>query len=107
MFLDAIIVPFHYKEHLVKRSITHGKFYHKKEVFEEWGISLSSFVQKQLQNNLPENTSITSVPLHFFRKLTRGYNQSEILAKTLAKELGIPYSPLIKKRKHTRHQSHL
>ena len=38
---------------------------------------------------------ITSVPLHPFRFLRRGYNQAEILAKTASEELQIPYEKLL------------
>jgi ComF family protein len=34
---------------------------------------------------------VTSVPLHWLRFIRRGYNQSEILAKTAARELDIEY----------------
>jgi len=38
---------------------------------------------------------ITSVPLHFFRLIRRGYNQAAILAKVAANELQIPYERLL------------
>lgn len=34
---------------------------------------------------------VTSVPLHWLRFIRRGYNQSEVLAKTVSKELDIEY----------------
>lgn len=33
---------------------------------------------------------IVPVPLHWWRRWTRGYNQSEVLAETLAERLGVP-----------------
>jgi ComF family protein len=36
---------------------------------------------------------IVPVPLHWWRRLTRGYNQSEVLARGLAKHLRIPCQP--------------
>ncbi|OGL45488.1 MAG: hypothetical protein A2161_19410 [Candidatus Schekmanbacteria bacterium RBG_13_48_7] len=33
---------------------------------------------------------IIPVPLHFFRRFKRGYNQSELLANTLSKHVGLP-----------------
>ena len=35
-------------------------------------------------------TAIVPVPLHWYRQWRRGYNQSEVLARALAGELGIP-----------------
>jgi ComF family protein len=34
---------------------------------------------------------VVPVPLHWWRRLARGYNQSEALARTLAAHLGIPF----------------
>lgn len=38
---------------------------------------------------------ITSVPTSSLRRRLRGYNQAELIAKKIAKELKLPYSPLI------------
>jgi len=39
---------------------------------------------------LPSNTWVVPVPLHWLRELHRGYNQSEALARGLARHLGFP-----------------
>lgn len=36
---------------------------------------------------------VVPVPLHWWRRLSRGYNQSEALARTLAERLGLPVLP--------------
>ena len=36
---------------------------------------------------------IVPVPLHWWRRLTRGYNQSEVLAQSMAEQLRIPCHP--------------
>ena len=48
---------------------------------------------------------ITSVPISRQRFLSRGYNQSELIAKEIAKQLDIPYVMCIHKHKHTIAQS--
>jgi len=51
---------------------------------------------------------IVSVPLHWTRKLSRGYNQAEIIARTLSKELNVRYEEkLLFRRRHTRTQTKL
>jgi ComF family protein len=35
-------------------------------------------------------TAVVPVPLHWYRHWRRGYNQSEVLARALAREIGIP-----------------
>lgn len=107
IYLDTLVVPYHYKETLIKKSITDGKFYKKQEVFEELGRYIAPIVRTTLQKTDLKNSIIIPIPLHLFRSWKRGYNQSEILARTLAKELIIPFDTLIKKQKNTRHQSHL
>lgn len=48
---------------------------------------------------VPKYDIIIPVPVHFRRKQQRGYNQSELLAKNLAKQTGITFYPktLVKK----------
>ena len=50
---------------------------------------------------------ITAVPLHFSRQRQRYFNQSEILAKTLASETGMRYLSLLKRVRPTRQQIRL
>ncbi len=51
---------------------------------------------------------IIPIPLHRLKKLGRGYNQSEFIAKGVAKELKIPVSKrLVKRVKYTETQTHL
>lgn len=48
---------------------------------------------------------IVPVPIHFLRKLIRGFNQSEKLAKSLSEILNIPFENSLKKTRYTRKQS--
>ena len=56
---------------------------------------------------LNEADIVTSVPLHPVRRRERGYNQSELIARSLAKALTIPYIDLIRRIKNTRSQAEL
>lgn len=47
---------------------------------------------------------ITAVPMTRRKVRRRGYNQSELLAGSMAKELGIPYTPVLHKIRETRAQ---
>jgi ComF family protein len=50
---------------------------------------------------VPEADVIVPVPLSGWRRRTRGYNQSEALARALARELGLPLAPrALSRRKH-------
>ncbi len=65
---------------------------------------------KLMIKSLPKTIAadaITSVPLHSSRQRERGFNQSELLAKALAKQLGIPYQQLLRRSKATKPQANL
>jgi ComF family protein len=50
---------------------------------------------------------ITPIPLHWWRKMWRGFNQAEILAHEVARVLNKPVSPILKRTKNTLFQSTL
>ncbi|MBE5792416.1 MAG: ComF family protein [Clostridia bacterium] len=50
---------------------------------------------------------ITFVPMHPLRKIKRGFNQSEILAKCISEKLQIPCASIIKRSRFTRKQATL
>lgn len=50
---------------------------------------------------------IVPVPLHISRQRSRGFNQAELLAKALGKELDIPVRMLLVKQKKTKDQKSL
>lgn len=56
----------------------------------------------------PEQYSeIVPVPLHWFRYLQRGYNQSVLLAEELSRWTGIPVARRLKRIRNTKHQAFL
>jgi ComF family protein len=46
---------------------------------------------------LASNDLITAIPLTWNRRLTRGFNQSELLARRLAGRLDLPYTALLRR----------
>jgi ComF family protein len=53
--------------------------------------------------DLPDAEIITAVPLHRQRQTERRFNQSEVVARELARLLKKPYLPLLARRKNTPH----
>lgn len=51
--------------------------------------------------------AVCSVPLHPRRQRERGFNQSEVLARALARELELPCRPLLTRTRATRQQARL
>lgn len=52
-------------------------------------------------------TLCTAVPLHLSKQKSRGFNQAELLARSLAAHLDVPYQNLLTRTKQTRTQAHL
>lgn len=51
---------------------------------------------------------IVPVPLHWLRKIKRGYNQAEVIGKVLAAKMNCEFSPgLLKRHCHTKSQAEL
>jgi ComF family protein len=44
---------------------------------------------------------VTPVPLHWRRRLARGYDQAALLARAVARELGLPYRPFLVRARST------
>ncbi|MDZ4182041.1 MAG: ComF family protein, partial [Candidatus Cloacimonadaceae bacterium] len=72
-----------------------------------------SFIVKGMQHSLSSSAEladidlITAVPLHRVRRRERGFNQSELLARALAKALGKIYADPVSRRHYTQSQTRL
>jgi len=51
--------------------------------------------------------TITPIPLFWWKRMRRGYNQSEILSRIVSTETGIGQERLLRRIKHTRTQTRL
>ncbi len=93
--------PFSY-EGIIKDSIYKFKYYNKPYFYKFFGNCLLNYM---IENNYTNFDYITSVPLHKSKMRTRGYNQSELLAKYLSDRLSIPYADVLKRTIKTTKQS--
>ena len=50
---------------------------------------------------------ITCVPMHPIRKIKRGFNQSELLAKIISEKMNLPFVHTLRRRRFTRKQAAL
>lgn len=69
--------------------------------FEDMSSLANFFASKMLGLlNRSDHTgyAITSVPIGFLRRLERGFNQSEKIAKIISKELGIPFMQVLESK---------
>ena len=108
--LQWIIIWFAYKW-VAKKLILKAKFAHKKDVISFMAQRLALLIKtnQQLKSKL-ENFElfVSFVPSHWKRRYyEKWYNQSMLLAKSLANELWIPMLKLASKKNYTVSQLHL
>ena len=100
-FLDSFAAVWYY-EGSVRKSLLRYKFYNARSFAGAYGRLLAM----KLRNQHPEGFDLlTWVPVSRLRRLRRGYDQVELLAKEVGKELGMTPVPLLKKVRHNRPQS--
>lgn len=100
-FLDSFAAVWYYEEN-VRRSILRYKFYGARNYAPAYGRLLAMKVLTEY----PEGFDlITWVPVSTLRKLRRGYDQVELLARAVSLELGIPCGRVLKKIRNNRPQS--
>jgi ComF family protein len=80
-------------------------------LFKYGGVTpLAGTFGKFLAQALPRETTfdvIVPMPLHWFKKWQRGFNQSDVLAREIGKKWNVPVRNVILRKKATRPQSGL
>lgn len=100
-FLDSFTAVWYYEEN-VRRSILRYKFHRARNYAPAYGRMLAM----KLLRDCPDDADlITWVPVSRLRKLRRGYDQSQLLAEAVGRELGMETVPLLKKIRHNPPQS--
>ncbi|MCG8463178.1 MAG: ComF family protein [Holophagales bacterium] len=69
------------------------------------GDRLGRELAAEVGPRLPEVDGVCHVPLHTWRRLRRGFDQAEILARALGRELGLPFLPTLRRCRATPSQS--
>ena len=93
-----------YYIHDVRHSILLYKFYGHRSFGSVYGRFLA---MKLMKKPLCEYDILTWVPVSKRRKWSRGYDQVELIAVAVGKELGTPAVSTLKKIRHTKPQSRL
>ena len=100
-FLDSFAAVWYYEGN-VRKSLLRYKFYNARSFASPYGRLLAM----KLLEAYPEGFDVlTWVPVSRLRKFRRGYDQVELLARAVGKELGMAPVPLLKKVRHNRPQS--
>lgn len=96
--------PFSYNG-IFAEAVKRFKFNGHKEHAEKLALQIANAANDSFNNT--ELDYITCVPMHKKQLKERGYNQSELLAKYIAKQLNIPYETLLVKHKENQPQHSL
>lgn len=100
-FLDSWLAVWYYEGN-ARGSILRYKFHGKRH----YALAYGRLLAMKLQQEHPEGFDLlTWIPVSNLRKLFRGYDQVELLANAVGKELGMEPMRLIKKIRHNRPQS--
>lgn len=102
-FVDSFTAVWYYKGK-VRESLHRYKFGRQRHLAECYGRMLA---MKLLLTNPEGFDLITWVPISPLRKLKRGFDQDQVLAKIVARELGIPCARTLKKVRNNPPQSGL
>lgn len=108
VYFNSVVVLSHYKNKIIKKLIQNFKYFWRKSIGRELAIRCAQLLEKNIDLIDRDNFLLIPVPLHFFRKIQRGFNQTEVLAQSVASELGIWYNKtIVKRKKYTRQQAKL
>ncbi|MBE6975704.1 MAG: ComF family protein [Ruminococcaceae bacterium] len=100
-FLDSWLAVWYYEDS-VRDSILRFKFRRARGYAGTYGRALAMKIQQEH----PEGFDcLTWVPISPLRKFTRGYDQVELLAQSVGRELGVEPVALLQKVRHNRPQS--
>ncbi len=100
-FLARWCAIWYYKEN-VRGSLLRYKFYGRRSYADTYGRLLAMKLQRQ---GLDDFDVLSWVPVSLLRRLKRGFDQTELLAQAVSRELGVPAVRTLKKIRHTPPQS--
>jgi len=102
--LTGLLVAADYRSGPTKELIHNLKYNGLIEIAPILGGMLISRMQK---SKLRGQLVLLPVPLHWFRRRSRGFNQAEVLARIVGKKLSIPVETVLKRKKNTKPQVEL
>jgi ComF family protein len=104
---DGLISIYDYHDDKVAKIIINGKYYFLPQTFELLGLMLAEKIKNSHPCLAASSPALYPIPLHPSRRRWRGFNQAEILAATISRQLDIACVNALARRKSTKTQKDL
>jgi predicted amidophosphoribosyltransferase len=96
-----------YQDPILKEMIHHFKYKSIESLKKLLAELIIAYITKELLTDKLKNSILVPIPLTLKRKINRGFNQSELLAKEIGKFLNCPVINLLKRKKFTSPQAEI
>ena len=105
---DALISFYDYHDEKVAKIIIQGKYSFLPGAYKLLGKIIAEKIKTDHGHLLTTTPyTLTPIPLHSSRKRWRGFNQAEVLCRSLSEQLNLPMAALLIRRKITKTQKDL
>lgn len=88
-----------FQDKLIKKVIHAIKYFHRRDLIEPLTQELGIILLQKLKKENITNLVIVPIPMSSLRKYMRGYNQAELIAKTLSQQCSLDINTKILLRK--------
>lgn len=104
---DGLVSVFNYHDERVAKTIIKGKYSFLPGAYNILGSAVAGKIESGEYKNIFASAWLCPIPLSKSRRRWRGFNQAEVLCKTLRERLGFPLLPALVRTKSTKTQKDL
>lgn len=105
---DGLISIFDYHDQNVAEILIQGKYSFIPQIYKELGVLMAERLTQNYPGLLKATPyALTATPLHWMRQNWRGFNQSKVLADSLANAIGLQAVDALRRKKITKTQKNL
>ena len=105
--LKGLFAASQYQNPILKEMIHQFKYQSVESLKKPLAELIITYITKELLTDKLTNSVLVPIPLTLKRKINRGFNQSELLAKEIGKFLNCPVLNLLKRKKFTSPQAEI
>lgn len=98
-FLNGLFAVGQYQDPILREAIHQFKYQSVESLKNPLAELLIKYLQKENLTGSFEKAVLMPIPLTWRRKISRGFNQSELLAMEISKYLNLPVANLLKRKK--------